>query len=179
MPYCHQSTVFPARKKGFPIASVFQWQDGPPQTGAGLLKNGWGNCLYGAFLRPGGRFFAVKTESLSAKKRNAFRKNETFLPQDSSCGCRRKGKTGLRRAFPVPDGVRPRANPVCPFASYSPCGTDAGIGFLPHGAPWRTAKCRGNRFSAFILHSLGRVRFAHFRSVFAPSPFARFSQRLS
>ena len=91
---------------------------------SGLLKNGWRNCLYGAFLRPGGCFFAVKTESFSAKKRTAFRKGETFLPQGSSCGCGMKGKTGPRKAFPVLDGVRLRANSVCPFASHSPCRGD-------------------------------------------------------
>ena len=37
----------------------------------------------------------------------------------------------------------------------------------------------GNRLSAFILHFLGRVWFAYFRSVPAPRPFARFSQGLS
>ena len=146
---------------------------------SGLLKNRWRNCLYGAFLRPGGRFFAEKTESLSAKKRTAFRKNETFLPQGIPCGCRKTGKTGLRRAFHALDEVRPHANPVCPFASHSPCGADVGSGLRPHGVPWRAAKCRGNQLSAFILHSLGRVRFAHFRSVPAPRPFARFSQGLS
>ena len=165
---CHPSTEFPARKKGFPSVFVFQWQDGPPQTGTGLLKNGWRDCLYGAFLRPGGRFFAVKTELLSAKKRTAFRKDETFLPQGSPCGCRKRGKTGLRKAFLLLDGVRPRANPVCPFVSHSPRGADARGEFRPHGVPWRAAKCRGNRLSAFILHPLGRVRFAHFRSVSAP-----------
>ena len=132
--------------------------------------------MYGAFLCPCACFFAVKTESLSAKKRTAFRKDETFLPQGSSCGCRKKGKTRLRRAFPALDGVRPRANPVCPFASHSPHGADAGSGFRPHGVPWRAAKCRGNRLPAFILHSLGRVRIAHFRPVPVPRPFARFSQ---
>ena len=54
------------------------------------------------------------------KSRIAFRKDGTFLPQGSSCGCRKRGKTGLRRAFPALDGVRPHANPVCPFASHSP-----------------------------------------------------------
>ena len=126
--------------------------------------------MYGAFLRPCGRFFAVKTESLSAKKRITFRKDETFLPQDTSCGCRKRGKTGLWRAFSALDGVRPRANPVCPFASHSPCGADAGGGFRPHGVPWRAAKCRGNRLSVFILRSLRRVRFAHFCSVPVPRP---------
>ena len=176
---CHPSTEFSARKKGFPFVSVFPWQDGPPQKGAGLLKNGWRNCLYGAFLRPCGLFSAVKTESLSAKKRTAFRKDETFLPQGSSCGCRKKGKTGLRKAFPALDGVRPRANLVCPFANHFPCGADAGSGFRPHGVPWRAAKCRGKRLSAFILHFPGRARFAHFRPVPVPCPFARFLQGLS
>ena len=146
---------------------------------SGLLKNGWRNCLYGAFLRPGGCFFAVKTESFSAKKRTAFRKGETFLPQGSSCGCGMKGKTGPRKAFPVLDGVRLRANSVCPFASHSPCRGDEEGWFRPHGVPWWAAKCRRNRLSAFILHALGRARFAYFRSISAPSPFARFSQGLS
>ena len=123
--------------------------------------------MYGAFLRPGGRFFAVKAESLSAKKRTAFRKDETFLPQGSFCGCRREGETRLRRAFPALDGVRPHANPVCPFASHSHHEADARGGGQPHGVPWRAAKCRGNRLPAFILHSLGRARFAHFRPVAA------------
>ena len=176
---CHSTTAFLAKKKGFPSASVFQWQDGRPQAGAGVLKTGWRNCLYGAFLCPCACFFAVKTESPSAKKRTAFRKDETFLPQGSSCGCRKKGKTRLRRAFPALDGVRPRANPVCPFASHFPRGADAGEEFRPHGVPWRTAKCRGKRLPAFILHSLGRARFAYFRSVPIPCPFARFSQGMS
>ena len=96
---------------------------------------------------------------------NCLPQRRNFLPQGSPCGCRKTGKTGLRKAFPAPDGVRPRANLVCPFASHSPCGADAGSRFLPHGVPWLTAKCRRNRLSAFILHSLGRVRFAHFRLV--------------
>ena len=145
---------------------------------SGLLKNGRKNCLYGAFLRPDGRFSAIKTEPLSAKKRTAFRKDETFLPQGTSCECRKRGKTRLRKAFPALDGVRPRANPVCPFASHSPRGADAGSGFRPHGVPWRAAKCRGNRLSAFILHILGRARFAYFRFGPVPCPSARFSQRL-
>ena len=115
-----------------------------------MLKNKWRNCLYEAFLRPGECFFEIKTESLSAKKRTAFCKNETFLPQGSSCGCRKKGKTGLRRFFPALDEVRSRANHVCPFASRSPRGADAGSGFLPHGVPWRAAKCR--RKPAFGFH---------------------------
>ena len=87
------------------------------------------------------------------------------MPQGTPCGCRKTGKTGLRKAFPALDGVRPRANPVCPFASHSPRGTDAKGGFRPHGALCQTAKCRGNRLSAFILHTLGHARFAHFRPV--------------
>ena len=55
------------------------------------------------------------------KSRIAFRKDETFLPQSSSCWCRKKGKTGLRRAFPILDGVRLRANFICPFVSYFSC----------------------------------------------------------
>ena len=93
---------------------------------SGLLKNGRKNCLYGAFLRPDGRFSAEKTASLSAKKRTVFRKGETFLPQGSSCKCRKRGKTGLRRAFPALDGVRSRANFVCPFASHSLAGLTRG-----------------------------------------------------
>ena len=50
------------------------------------------------------------------------------MPQGSSCGCRKRGKTELRRAFPALDGVRPRANPICPFASHSLRGADAGAG---------------------------------------------------
>ena len=123
-------------------------------------------------------FFRGKTESLSVKKRTAFRKGETFLPQGTPCGCRKRGEKGLRRAFPALDGVRLRANSVCPFASHYPCGADARSGLWPHGVPWRAAKCRGNRLSAFILHILGRARFAYFRPVPVPHPSVRFSQRL-
>ena len=100
------------------------------------------------------------------------------MPQGSSCECKRTGKTGLRKAFPVPDGARPRANPVCPFASYSLCRAYAGSGFRPHGVPWRAAKCREDRLSAFILHFPRHARLAYYRPVPVPRPFTRFSQGL-
>ena len=65
-----------------------------PQKGAGLLKNGWKNCLYGAFLRPGSRFFAVKTESLSAKEK-------LFCRKTVPAGAERREKQGFGRHFPL------------------------------------------------------------------------------
>ena len=50
------------------------------------------------------------------------------MPQGSSCECREEGKTRLRRAFSALDGVRPRAKPVCPFASHFLREADAGAG---------------------------------------------------
>ena len=98
------------------------------------------------------------------------------MPQGSSCEYWKKGKTRLRKTFPALDGVRPRANPVCPFASHSPRGGDAGDGFRPHGVPWRAAKCRENRLSAFILHSLG-ARGCVFPCCSRPAPRLRGSRR--
>ena len=119
------------------------------------------------------------------KNRIAFRKETNRLPQRRnffaarhSLRVQKEGKNRASEGFPALDGVRPRANSVCPFAGHSPCGADARSGLWPHGVPWRAAKCRGNRLSAFILHILGRARFAYFRPVPVPHPSARFSQRL-
>ena len=121
-------------------------------------------------------FFRCKNRIASRKEMNRLPQRRNFSAARQFLRCRKRGKTGLRRAFSALDGVRPRANPVCPFASHSPCGADVGGGFRPHGVPRRAAKCCGNRLSAFILHSLGRARFAYFRSVPVPCPFARFLQ---
>ena len=121
------------------------------------------------------------------KNRIAFRKETNRLPQRrnffaarQSLQVQEEGKNRDSEGFSR-SGWSPLTckHLVCPFASHSPCGADAGSGFRPHGVPWLTAKCRGNRLSAFILHTLGSVRFAYFRPVPVPHPFARFSQGLS
>ena len=74
-------------------------RDGRAEIGDELLKNGCGNCPYGAFLRLCVRFRAAKTEFLCGKKFLSCRKDENFLPQRNSRACGKRGKTGLRAAF--------------------------------------------------------------------------------
>ena len=164
---CHPSTEFPSRKKGFPSVSVFQWQDGPPQTGTGLLKTGGETACM--------EHFSVPAIVFCGKNRIAFRKETDRLPQ-------RRNFFAARQFLRVQKGGRNKAS-----EGFFPLWMESarmqilfvllqailitrltrGGGGQPHGVPWRAAKCRGNRLPAFILHSLGRARFAHFRPVAA------------
>ncbi len=74
-------------------------RDGRAEIGDELLKNGCGNCPYGAFLRLCVRFRAAKTEFLCGKKFLSCRKDGIFLPQRNSRACGKRGKTGLLAAF--------------------------------------------------------------------------------
>ena len=74
-------------------------RDGRVEIGREVLKNGRGNCPYGAFLRLDARFRAAKTGFLCGKKFLSCRKDANFLPQSNSRACGKQGKTGLRAAF--------------------------------------------------------------------------------
>ena len=101
-------------------------RDGRAEIGDELLKNGRGNCPYGAFLRLCVRFRAAKTEFLSAKKFLSCRKDGIFLPQRRSRACGKRGKDGASGGFFLLYGDFPRAKSICPFASLSPHGLTRG-----------------------------------------------------
>ena len=117
------------------------------------------------------------------KNRIAFRKEMNRLPQRRNFFAARQflrmqeeGKNRVSERFFRSGWSPPACKPRLFFCKPFPRGADAGEGVRPHGVPWRAAKCRGNRLSAFILHFLGRARLVYFRSVSVPFPFARFLQ---
>ena len=150
-------------------------RDGRAEIGDELLKNGRGNCSYGAFLRLCVRFRAAKTEFLCGKKFLSCRKYENFLPQRNSRACGKRGKDGASGGFFLLVGGFPRAKSICPFASLFPSRADAGA------ASVRTASRAGRQGVAetgpvaFILRSGKLARFACLH----PSPPLRPSVRFS
>ena len=130
--------------------------------------------------------FSVPAVVFCLKKRNRFpqrnelpsAKTKLFCRKAVPAGAEKREKQGFGRPFPLwMKSVRVQTSFV--LLQAIPLAELTRDGFRPHGVPWRMARCRGKRLSAFILHSLGRARFAYFRSVPVPRPFARFSQGLS
>ena len=150
-------------------------RDGRAEIGGELLKNGRGNCPYGAFLRLCVRFRAAKTEFLSAKKFLSCRKDGIFLPQRRSRACGKRGKDGASGGFFLLVGGFPRAKSICPFASLSPSRADAGavsVRMVSLGGRQSVAEPRP---SAFILRFRRLARIPYF----CPSPSLRPSARFS
>ena len=150
-------------------------RDGRAEIGDELLKNGRGNCPYGAFLSLSVCFCAAKMKFLSAKKFLSCRKDGIFLPQRRSRACGKRGKDGASGGFFLLVGGFPRAKSICPFASLFPSRADAGA------ASVRTASRAGRQGVAetgpvaFILRSGKLARFACLH----PSPPLRPSVRFS
>lgn len=119
---CHRYMEFPIKEEGIPYCPAFPWRDGKSQIKSELLKIGRENCLYGAFLRRDGRFFAAKMEFHCGMKKDSCRKDENFLPQGRFKEGEKKEETRTSDGFFFLVGVRPRAKTDCPFVSLSPFG---------------------------------------------------------
>ena len=123
---CHRYMEFPIKEQGIPYCPAFPWRDGKSQIKSELLKTGRENCLYGAFLRRDGRFFAAKMEFLCGMKKILAAKTKMSCRKDVSKRVEKRRKQGLRTAFFFLVGVRPRAKTNCPFANLSPLRADLG-----------------------------------------------------
>ena len=146
---CHRYMEFPIKEEGIPYCPAFPWRDGKSQIKSELLKTGRENCLYGAFLRRDGRFFAAKMEFLCGMKKDSCRKDENFLPQGRFKEGGKKGETRTSDGFFFLVGVRPRAKTDCPFASRSPFGLTRGQSLT---AQRPASDCKVSRKRFFRFH---------------------------
>ncbi len=75
---------------------------------------------------PAGVFSRKKQNRFPQRNEPPSAKTKLFCRKAVPAGAGRREELGFGRLFPDLDGVRPRANPVCPFASHSLAGLTRG-----------------------------------------------------
>ena len=125
---------------------------------------------------PAGVFSRKKQNRFPQRNESPSAKTKLFCRKALLAGAEKREKQGFGGLFPLRMESARAQTPVCPFASYSSCGTDARGRFRPHGAPWRRQNVAETGFRLSSCIRLG-ARGSRISVLFPPRSRLRGSRR--